>query len=249
VLYIAYCFEKNYAPSTIKLYIAGISFFHKVYSLNDPTDNFVIKKMLEGCKRLRTRQDYRAPISHRMLTKIITALKYVCSSGYEMLLFKTVFSLAYFGLFRVSELIVCSQMDTSRALTMKDVVFEKNTNALLVQLRITKTKQTGNPIVVRIPYNDETKDCIDSLRKYLSLIPLGATYFFCHANKTPLTRYQFSAVLSKACNQAGFRSDTVKTHSFRIGRATDLAIRGHSDSMIKQMGRWSSGSYLRYIRV
>ena len=99
ILYIAYCFEKDYAPSTIMLYTAGISFIHKVNGYPDPSVHFVINKMLEGCRRLRKRQDFRAPISRKMLSTILKILKNVCNSSHEILLFKSVFSLAYFGPF------------------------------------------------------------------------------------------------------------------------------------------------------
>ena len=46
VLFIAYCFECGYAPSTIVTYIAGISFKHKLNSWFDPTQLFVVKKLL-----------------------------------------------------------------------------------------------------------------------------------------------------------------------------------------------------------
>ena len=39
-----------------------------------------------------------------------------------------------------------------------------------------------------------------------------------------------------------------KTHSFRIGRATDLAAEGVNADTIKMMGRWSSNVFCKYIR-
>ena len=97
--------------------------------------------------------------------------------------------------------------------------------------------------MVRIPYTAETKECIDTLKQYMALVPSNAHQFFCHANLMPLTRYQFSAVLSKACKLAGFQVTIIKTHSFRIGRASDLALQGISDDLI------TSNSYARYIRL
>lgn len=248
ILYVAYCFEKNYAPSTIALYMSSISFLHKIKGFYNPSESFVIRKMLEGCKRLRHRQDFRAPISLSMLNRLVALLSNVCYTEYESSLFEAAFYLAYFGLFRISELVVCSNLTIHRALTKSDVTFESETSAVIIRLRVSKTNQTGKPVFVRIPSSGDTKICISALQKYAKIASSNSEQFFCHANGKPLTRYQFSSVLSKTCKQAGFNSK-ILTHSFRIGRATDLALQGLSDDKIKMMGRWSSNSYARYIRT
>ena len=38
------------------------------------------------------------------------------------------------------------------------------------------------------------------------------------------------------------------THSLRAGRATDLAIVGTPDAIIKETGRWTSNAYVKYVR-
>ncbi|XP_052235592.1 uncharacterized protein LOC127847607 [Dreissena polymorpha] len=248
IMYISYCFEKNYAPSTIKLYMSGISFVHKIRGFYNPFSNFVVSKMLEGCKRLRQQQDLRVPISLGMLNRLVSVLPNVCFSKFETKLFTAVFYLAYFGLFRISELVVCSNNTKDRALCKQDITFEGLNNAIIIRVRMSKTNQTGRPVFVRIPSNQETSICINAVKEYVAIAPARSEQFFCHANNTPMTRYQFSAVLSKACAQAGI-SSKVLSHSFRIGRATDLALQGYSDETIKRMGRWSSNCYSGYIRM
>lgn len=72
---------------------------------------------------------------------------------------------------------------------------------------------------------------------------------FCHADGAPVTSSQFSSVLAKCIARTQFSSGHFRSHSFRIGRATDLAASGCSTELIKTMGRWSSESYLGYIRL
>ena len=139
VLYISYCFEKEYAPSSIKLYISGISFAHRLNGLPNPSENFIIKKMLEGCRRLRHKFDCRAPILKSTLTEIVESLKHVCHSNFETQLFKAAFSLVYFGIFRVSELVVTSQKLAYKALMKADVIISEN--AITIRLRYSKTNQ------------------------------------------------------------------------------------------------------------
>jgi len=39
------------------------------------------------------------------------------------------------------------------------------------------------------------------------------------------------------------------SHSFRLGGATELKMRGRSDDEIMMWGRWSSEAYRRYVRA
>lgn len=41
----------------------------------------------------------------------------------------------------------------------------------------------------------------------------------------------------------------IKSHLFRICMATTCAIEGMSDEQIKELGRWKSNAFLRYIRI
>ena len=89
---------------------------------------------------------------------------------------------------------------------------------------------------------------VKAVQKFLSLRPVGDGPLFCHANRAPVTRYQFAALLYKCSVKAGFDADRIKTHSFRIGRATDLSAMAVPVAAIKQMGRWESEAYKLYIR-
>ena len=108
ILFISYCFDLGYSPSTITSYISGVGFYHKLRNMKDPTAAFIIKKMLEGCKRSRPRKDVRAPITEAILQKICLILPNICYSPYENYLFRAAYLTAYFGLLRVSEIVFTS---------------------------------------------------------------------------------------------------------------------------------------------
>jgi len=55
----------------------------------------------------------------------------------ETILFKTVFSMAYFGLFRVSELVYTNLDDI--ALTEDDIILVKGAQAVRITLKVTMT--------------------------------------------------------------------------------------------------------------
>ena len=97
-LFVCFCFEIGYSPSIIATFISGISTFHKIRSWEDPSSAFIIRKLLEGCRRLRKSHDIRAPITESILSKINQVLPNICFSSSEVALFKAAFFLAYYGL-------------------------------------------------------------------------------------------------------------------------------------------------------
>ena len=233
VLFISYCFEQGYAPSTITTYIAGIGFKHKLNSWYDPIQLFVIKKMLEGCKRSKKQGDLRSPVTPKMLEAICGNLIYKCYSEFEAILFRSVYLLAYYGLMRVSELVFTSVLQADRPLQFKDVRF-MGKSVVQLSIRISKNNQRGHPTLVRIPCITKNELCpVCSLRNYLHLRPQQSGQLFVHANGTSLTRSQFSGVLVKSIKGSIYESKHIKSHSFRIGRTSELASMGVEFETIK----------------
>lgn len=245
-LFIANCFEKGCAASTITTYMAGISFYHKVNGWRDPFNSFLVKKLLEGCKRMRPQADTRAPVTLNILEKILTSVHLICYSQYESTMFKAAFSLAYYGLFRISELVYTHK--GLQPLSFNDLRVENGATAIIVTIKSSKANK--NPVTLRIPSVRPPLSCpVHLISSFLKVRPTNSNAFFLHSNGLPLTRYQFSLVLKKVISSLGMGSGSFKTHSFRIGRATQLAIDGLSEDRIRVMGRWQSDSYKSYIRT
>jgi hypothetical protein len=72
--------------------------------------------------------------------------------------------------------------------------------------------------------------------------------YFATFDGCPLTSFQFNAVLKKALVFIGQSYDVIKSHSFRIGRASSMFNDGLSVDVIKAKGRWRSNAYKSYIR-
>ncbi len=85
--------------------VSAIGYSHKICGYEDPTDNFAIRQLLEGFRRLRPKQpDSRLPITLPMLHRILDSLIRICYSQYEVLCFQAAFTLAFFGFMRVGEI-------------------------------------------------------------------------------------------------------------------------------------------------
>ena len=66
---------------------------------------------------------------------------------------------------------------------------------------------------------------------------------------SPLVRNDFNTVLKRCVGFVDLPVQFFSAHSFRIGAATSAAMLGVSDAMIRNMGRWSSNTFKRYIRI
>lgn len=244
--FISFCFQQGYSPATVTTYMSAVRYIHKLRDLPDPSQSFLIRKILEGFKRLKS-TNIRAPITKKILMKLVLALPQGCYNEYESILFKAMFSLAYFGLFRVGELAATNYYQAGYALQLSDLTFTHE--KLVVGIRFSKTNQTGKPVFLNIKKVDDKNICpLVNMQQFLRLRSSRPGNLFIHANELPVTRYQFGAILIKAIAQVGLSSSYYKSHSFRIGRATDLAVAGVSCDEIKASGRWQSSCFNTYVR-
>ncbi|XP_062585183.1 uncharacterized protein LOC134246852, partial [Saccostrea cucullata] len=129
------------AYSTICTYVSAISLQCKLKNFDDPTHNFIKAKMLEGKKKTSAKPDSRLPITSGILSTIINGLHLSCRETYETLLFTSVYTLAFYGCFRVGE-IVSSNKQAKGILDINDIKIQKD-NSLKIILRYCKTDQYG----------------------------------------------------------------------------------------------------------
>ena len=249
VLFVAYMSLNGKSPATIGSYIAGVSHFHRVQNWTDPTKVFVVRKLLEGSRRLSGKIDTRLPITLSILSRLTGLLNMVCNSSYESKLFKSAFSLAFFAFLRVSEFTATSKKaDCSRILSVLDVSCLDH-SSVQVRVRFSKTDQEGRSTLLQVCRGPDSAVCpVEGLLNFLQVRPPGNGPLFWHMDKSPLTRYQFNSVLQKSVHLAGLGEGKFSTHSFRIGAATTAAGCGFSSEEIQRMGRWKSNVYSVYIR-
>lgn len=90
----------------MSLYRNAISHFQKIWGHRDTIKVYVVSKTIEGLRRsIRENKDLRVPISFLSFIRIFEKLPFVCRSPYEASLFSASFSLAYFSLLRISEVL------------------------------------------------------------------------------------------------------------------------------------------------
>ncbi|XP_077774252.1 integrase/recombinase xerD homolog [Podarcis muralis] len=247
--YLVYLRRLGRAPRTLNLQAAAISFFCKAVFSTDPCDDFVIRRTLEGWRRLQPpSHDMGRPITFDILSQIHKRLRTVCWSRYEARLFSAAYSIAFFGALRVGELVYeAGQHGFSRGLLLSDVTLSRED--LVVRIRSSKTDQYGRGALVQLMATDSPGPCpVKDTRRFLSMRVNSAGPLLIHADGLPLTRHQFTRVMRLALAACGIPAADFASHSFRIGAATTAMHLGLTAERIRDVGRWKSDAYKRYLR-
>ena len=217
----------------------------------DPTDSFLVKKLMQGFARSAPSKDARYPITLQRLRKIVEILPLICNNSFEAMLFKTSFVLAFFGFFRVSELLGqnMSLKGARPAVQVNDVKVEAK--KMTVQLHGSKCDQTkkGETVCLKREYLHTDVCPVIATSEFLKVRPKSTKSFLVHMNGKQLTQYQFQAILKKAAKHLDWPVQNYSAHSFRIGAATSAAMNGDSIETIMKKGRWRSAAANNYVRL
>ena len=241
-LFVTHLFERGYAVSTIRMSGSAIAYWHKIRLLPDPSTSFIVVKALEGFHRLRPAVDSRRPITKPILASLILQLQQVARSPYEVILFRAMFSFAFFGLCRIGEV---TAKPGTHTLERLDVTLNHN-DRFIVTFRTFKHSVSKQSITL---YRQSPVVCcpVYNLSQYLSICPNGKYLFVLHDGK-PVTRVHFTYVFKKCLILCNLDVQNFAPHSFRIGGATYAASKGMSALQIKRLGRWKSNAFTKYIR-
>ena len=251
--FVAYLSLQKFSYSTVATYLSGLSFFLKTNSIPDFTDNFLVRKLLQGLKRDSGKEDARLPITSKLLSKLVFKLSLVTYSEFEASMFKAAFTLAFFAFLRVGEFTSGTKHEGGHTLQLRDVSFGsvQGVSGMSIHLRSSKTDQFGKGTTIFLAQSlHSSAICpVLFLENYLRHRPTSPGPLFIHFDGSPLTRFQFNKILSKVIALTDHRLEGhVSSHSFRIGAATSAAMLGFSYDQIQEWGRWRSTCFRNYIR-
>ena len=103
-LFIAYLFDRKYAPTTVNTYVSAIGYIHKISGFPDPTKAFFLTQMLKGYGKLGSRLDSRLPITLPILHRIVTASTQLVHGEYMMYQFQAMCLFAFYTFARIGEI-------------------------------------------------------------------------------------------------------------------------------------------------
>lgn len=121
-------------------------------------------------------------------------------------------------------------------------------SSLCIQFHSYKHSHQHTPTLT-IQASVDSQYCpVAAMRAFLAVRPRTLGPAFMHQDGSPVSRLQFSRFLKLTLSMAGLPEVSYNTHSFRVGRATQLAIDNHADQTIRSAGRWKSDAFKGYIR-
>lgn len=203
--------------------------------------------VLRGIKRSQGNQfnkTPRSPITKNHLTQLHNFVVLMAIPLHDRRLYWSAFTLAFFGLLRVSEY-TCQRIRIFNHhfhLTLHDIKF--TADIVHVHIKASKNDPFRVGCTIKIASSFDMFCPVQALRSFLRSRNDVNGPLFTFLDGTYLTRSRLVAVI-RSC----FNDVNLNTHSFRIGGATALAAAGVSDARIQVLGRWNSNCFVKYIRV
>lgn len=249
--YVAFLDKQNLAPSSIIVQLSAIAYFHKLNHYDDPTKDFLVVKALSGIRNRFKAKDVRMPITRPILHSLLKSIKKVIKDRIERKILHCMFSLAFHAFLRIGEMAARTFGCPGNIIALEDIHVLGNRAEMVVTLKKFKhsAKQGAQSIVIMAEENDKHVCPVRSLSKFLQVRGSKPGPLFQLPSGKLYTRRQFDRNLSRCLDACGCSTAIYKGHSFRIGAATDAMERGYSESQIRNLGRWASDSYKKYIRV
>lgn len=259
VLYATFLADNIYGEDTIRSYMSAIRYQLQQDGVHLNEDRILLESIVRSTRYKNRQKRQRLGISEYMLHKLLDQVDLSFSGQpYLTALYKAMFTLAFYGLLRVSEL-----TSGRHPILAKNVIAAKNKLKIQITLESSKTHTPAQKKqVIRFPDQDEEEDCFKWLNtkycpftiveNYISMREAIATekeQFFIFKNNIPIKEGSFRRTLKKLLIKANFNAENYNTHSFRIGRANHLMYRmNFSVDRIQLKGRWASGAIWNYFR-
>ena len=144
-----------------------------------------------------------------------------------------------------------NSFDPGWHLTPMDVAVDNLQQPSLIQVSLkgSKTDQTRQCVKLFIGKTNNKSCLVAAMLAYLAVRGFDHSPLLRSEDGHPLTHSKLVSLLRATLTAAGIDPTHYSGHSFRIGAATTAAANGISDSTVQTLGRWTSDSYLRYIRM
>ena len=247
--FVVFCFQQGLGSKTAKNYMDGLK--HYASCLDGVPvipGQRVIDKLLEGFAKMGKQPGpLKLGIDSHLTRCLVAELKNMDLHSYEHSLWRALFSIAFFGCFRVSEFLISS--DDLKLLCPDNVIFRDAAEFLLYK---TKNNPRGPVQEVIFPALGEDPICpVAALRDFVGRRPStsGRHPFFVNSRGVPISPKVFNAMLRTVLSRLNF-TDTMRysAKSFRVGASSEAFSLGCAPDEIKGLGRWNSDAFMAYIR-
>ena len=248
--FIVFLMNKGYKPTSIQTKVAALGYCHNILGLPSPNQAFTIKKMILGAKRIHPSQDQRLPVTVHMLHKFVCVIDKLFPEAFEKLMFSAMILLAFHAFLRVGEYTTRGGKE-SHVIQRENIKFYVQGRKLRgMTITLLHYKHSKQQVTLELKVSARTKFCpVHALAQHLGSKGPRTGPIFVNQDGLPVSSTQFSSVFKRIVLEAKLDPNRYKPHGLRIGAASWAHRLNLSDSQIREMGRWKSESFKRYIRI
>lgn len=213
-MFIANCFQKNLAASTVLTYISALSYLHKLGGYVDLTQHFIFRKTLQGYSNLRCTKDSRLPITPSILKGLISSLPHTSTSRFLGCMLRAMYLLAFHAFLRIGE-ITGPQPPLGNCLGMNSIhfLFEKSTLPYAVEIQMSHFKHSKGKhiptLLIQQNLLQENMCPVKSLWEYIQLRGVDKVHsskpqpLFSFMDNSPISRHFFTQQLQLSLKYIG----------------------------------------------
>ena len=259
VLFAGHLAGEKRQSSTIRSYISAIKAILVDEKVEINENKCLLNAITRGCRLTSDRVVVRLPIHKQLLHILLIKLTTMFDQQpYLSKLYKAMFAIAYYGLFRIGEI-----ANRSHPILAKDVHLASNKKKLMIILHTSKTHWKNNkPQIIKISavsMKKNTGQVTDKefcpyqlLRSYIDIressYKTNNEPFFIFRDRSGVSPILFRKILKQTLMKNNITAEAFSGHIFRIGWASDLMIMGVPIETIKKLGRWKTNCVYTYLQ-
>ena len=255
VLFGSHLVDEGIQSSTIKCYFAAIKHILRTDGYAWDDGKAMLSTITKSCKLLNDRIMVGLPIRKRLLEIILFEMqRHFAMQPYLETLYSALFAICYYGMFRIGEVAL-----STHAMKAVDVHIASNKDKILIVLHTSKTHGRESwPQKIKIkasssPLQIEKFFCpFELMRSYLKVrggFEEDTEQFFIFKDRSPVKPEHVRTVLRDLLKTLGLQASLYNTHSFRIGKATEMLAAKFRISDIMRAGHWRTPStVLKYLK-
>ena len=200
--------------------------------------------MLKGYGKLHARLESRLPITIPILHKLLQSASLFPLSKYQILMFQTVCSTAFFGFLRMGEITFSAMTPPPIQIHQLTKLVNDAHDVVGFKIKFLTFKHSYNQPPFYLVISPQSTFCpVKILLQFLSARGDSQGALFIQEDGSAVSRSWFGAQLSSPIKLCGLNPSVYKGHSFRIGAASHAAEPRMSDAQIRILGRWKSNAF------
>jgi len=236
------------APDTVGSYLSAIRSLHVDLGLGDPTaDRLVLKRTMTGMRKLHARPvTQKLPLTVGLLD---TFKSHLDLHSHDDRVLWAALCLGVHALLRTAELVPRAKTDQ---IPIRNADVTLDGDCLRLAIPFSKNDPMGRGTVLRLFATNGPACPIKAVHSLITNSPFTRAQnasLFQLASGAPLTRTPLVSTIKSLVAKAGLDPAAFAGHSMRRGGATSFAIAGVPDTVIRNMGRWSSFTYQSYVET